>query len=185
MNIPLGGKNGKELEREVKNFAAAEISLGVWDTSGDVHHHRALVAPHLSFWLEKNPDQRIIWQPEMTVSSEYFKAVRDGDRLAPFYWPALIALQNDTRAMDIHCFLTYRLRNPLNRPVLLHAKLLHVLFGRDIKDLKKFWQRFKKSLVVALKWYPQAQIELRNDCIVLKNSPPLIPYRKITRISRT
>lgn len=184
MDIPIGGKNGKELEREVKNFAAAEIALGVWDTSGDVHHHRALVAPHLSFWLEKNPNQRTIWQPEMTVSREYFEAIRDGDRLAPFHWPALIALQHDTRAMDIHCFLTYRLRNRLNRPVPLQAKVLHALFGRDILDPYKFWQSFKKSLVAALKWYPQARVELKNDCIILKDSPPLIPYRKMVRIGR-
>lgn len=31
MNISVGGKNGKELTREVKNFAAAEIGLGVWN----------------------------------------------------------------------------------------------------------------------------------------------------------
>ncbi len=37
-------------------------------------------------------------------------SIRAGDRLAPFYWPAMIALQHDTRAMDIHCFLTHRLR---------------------------------------------------------------------------
>lgn len=183
MNISVGGKNGKELTREVKNFAAAEIGLGVWNDD-QVHHHRALVADHMSFWLEKNPNQRTIWQPEMTVSREYFAAIREGDRLAPFYWPAMLALQHDTRAMDIHCFLTYRLRNGLKRPVVLHAKVLHALFGQDITQLKKFWQSFKKSLLAAHKWYPQAQIEVKNDCIILKDSPPLIPYRKMSRISR-
>jgi len=183
MNISVGGKNGKELTREVKNFAAAEIGLGVWNDD-QVHHHRALVADHMSFWLEKNPNQRTIWQPEMTVSREYFAAIREGDRLAPFYWPAMLALQHDTRAMDIHCFLTYRLRSGLKRPVMLHAKVLHALFGQDITQLKKFWQSFKKSLLAAHKWYPQAQIEMKNDCIILKDSPPLIPYRKMSRISR-
>lgn len=65
----------------------------------------------MSFWLEKDPNQRTLWQPEMTVSREYFQAIRNGDRLAPFYWPAMIDLQHDTRAMDIHTFLVYRLRN--------------------------------------------------------------------------
>jgi hypothetical protein len=183
MNISVGGKNGKELTREVKNFAAAEIGLGVWNDD-QVHHHRALVADHMSFWLEKNPNQRTIWQPEMTVSREYFGAVREGNRLAPFYWPAMLALQHDTRAMDIHCFLTYRLRNGLKRPVSLHTTVLHTLFGQDITARKKFWNSFKKSLLAAHKWYPQAQIEIKNDCIILNDSPPLIPYRKMTRIGR-
>ena len=165
MNISVGGKNGKELTREVKNFAAAEIGLGVWNEDGNVKHDRALVAPHMSFWIEKNPDQRTIWQPEMTVSREYFEAVREGNRLAPFYWPAMVALQHDTRAMDIHCFLTYRLRNVLKRPVVLHAKVLHALFGQDIQGLKQFWHKFKKSLLAAHKWYPHAQIEMKNNLI--------------------
>jgi len=185
MNISIGGKNGKELKREVENFAAAEIGIGVWDDQGNTHHHRALIAPQMSFWLEKDPNQRTLWQPEMTVSSEYFEAVRDGDRLAPFYWPAMIALQHDTRAMDIHAFLTYRLRNGLRRPVTLHRKVVHSLFGRDVQQLDHFWPRFLKSLTAALKWYPQAMIEVKNDCIILKDSPPLIPYRKIGRITGT
>ena len=39
LNILVGGKNGKELSREVKNLAA-EIGLGVWDDSGRVQHKR-------------------------------------------------------------------------------------------------------------------------------------------------
>jgi len=139
----------------------------------------------MSFWLEKNPDQRTIWQPGMTVSREYFASVRDPGRMAPFYWPALVGLQHDTRAMDIFCFLTYRLRNGLKRPVVLHAKALHPMFGSDIKELKHFWSSFKKSLVAALEWYPKARIEVKNDCIILKDSPPLIPYRKIHRLGET
>ncbi len=137
----------------------------------------------MSFWFEKNADQRTIWQPEMTVSREYFAAVHDPERMAPFYWPALVDLQHDTRAMDIFCFLTYRLRNGLKRPVVLHAKSLHATFGSDIKELKKFWQNFKKSLVTALRWYPKARVEVKNDCIILHDSPPLIPYRKVIRLS--
>jgi Plasmid encoded RepA protein len=182
MNISIGGKNGKLLHREVENFAAAEIILGVWGEDGSAYQEQAKIARRLSFWIEKNPDQRTIWQPEMIVSSEYYQAITQDDRLAPFYWPALVALQNDTRAMDIHSFLVYRLRKGLKRPVPLHAKVLHAMFGRDIKQLKHFWPRFKQSLANAHKWYPKAQIEVKNDCIILKDSLPLIPYRKMPRL---
>jgi hypothetical protein len=184
MNIPTGGKNGKELTREVHNFAASEITIARW-VDDEVTHEGGRVAPRTRFWLEKkDPRQRSIWQQEMTVSSEYFSAVREGDRMAPFYWPAMIALQHDTRAMDIHCFLTYRLRNGLKRPLPLHAKALHTLFGQDIQQLKHFWPRFLESLAAARKHYPQAVIEVKNDCIILHDSPPLIPYRKMLRLGR-
>ena len=84
MSIPICGKNGKLLQREVENFAAAEINLGVWDEQGNAHQHRAFVAESMSFWIEKNPDQMTIWQPEMTVSSQYYHSLTDDDRMAPF-----------------------------------------------------------------------------------------------------
>jgi hypothetical protein len=181
MKIPIGGKNGHELTREVKNFASAEVRVTTWNDNV-VHDHIARVAPQMSFWLEKDPDQQTIWRPEMTVSPEYFEAVRDGDRMAPVYWPAMVALQHDTRAMDIHSFLTYRLRNSLKHPVTLNAKVLHAMFGQDVKLLKHFWSRFQESLSAALQWYPGANVEVKNDCIVLRDSPPLIPHRKMPRI---
>lgn len=182
LKIPTSGQNGKALQREIENFAAAEISLGVWEQDGSARQHRALVAEDMTFWLDKNPDQHTIWQQEMTVSQRYFDAIRDGDRLTPFYWPAIIALSDDTRAMDIHCFLVYRLHRGLKRDVSLSALQLHALFGQDVVQLDHFWPRFVASLKRALKWYPEARIEVRNDCIVLKNSPPLIPHRKLARI---
>jgi hypothetical protein len=181
LDIAVGGANGKLLTREMENFAAAEIILGTWD-DGKADMERATVAKSMSFWIEKNPEQGTIWQPEMIVSAEYYEAVLRDDRMAPFYWPALVALQHDTRAMDIHCYLTYRLKNGLKRPLTLHSKVLHPLFGQDIKGLKQFWHKFKKSLAAAQLFYPQAQIEVKNDCIVLRDSPALIPYRKVNRI---
>ena len=182
MNISVGGKNGKELQRELENFAAAEIILGVWDEDGSARQEQAKIARKLSFWIEKNPNQKVFWQPELTVSAEYFTAVTEPDRMAPFYWPALVGLQHNPRAMDIHCFLVYRLRKGLKRPVTLHAKVLHAMFGGGRGQLKHFWPEFKKSLTEARKFYQQAIIEVKNDCITLHDSPPLIPYRKVPRI---
>jgi hypothetical protein len=36
-----------ERRREIENFAAAEI--GMWDEYGNAYHHRALIAPRMSF----------------------------------------------------------------------------------------------------------------------------------------
>jgi len=181
MDIPICGTNGKELQRELENFAAAEMIIGVWEANGNAHQHRAPVSEIMSFWIEKNPNQQTFWQPEMTVSPQYFKAVTERD-MAPFSWPALIGLQHNPRAMDIHTFLSYRMHKGLPRPVVLHAKVLHSMFGQGIKQQKHFWAEFKLALTEAHKWYPQCRIELLNDSIRLLDSPPLIPYRKVARI---
>jgi hypothetical protein len=180
--IPIGGQNGKELQRELENFAAAEILLGLWSADGSAHQEQTKVAHRMSFWIDKNPEQRTLWNPEMTLSAPYLNALLEGEHIAPIHWPANIALQHNPRAMDILNFLTYRLRKPLSRPVHLHARILHAMFGRDVKQLRHFWPRFIDALKEALKHYPTARIEILNDAIKLYNSPPLIPYRKIGRL---
>ena len=184
MNIPIGGANGKELEKEIKNFAAAEIILGVCDKDGNAHQEQAKIARRLSFWIERNPNQKVFWQQEIDVSGEYYNAITEPDRMAPFYWPALVGLQHNPRAMDIHAFLVYRLKGGLKRPVMLHAKVLHAMFGGSRGKLYHFWPEFKKALAEAHKYYPTASVEVKDDCIILRDSPPLIPHRKMPRISR-
>lgn len=186
MGVKIGGKNSRELQREVENFAAAEVNLGLWLSDGSVHQEIAKIAKSLFFWIEKNPDQRTIWQPTMTLSHEYYASIATSHHIAPAYWPAIVGLQHNARAMDIHRFLTYRLRNGLKRPLLLSTKALQLMFGRDIKETRHFWPHFLKALKAALQWYPTARVDPLKDRsgIRLYDSPPLIPHHKIGRMSR-
>jgi len=178
MGVPIGGKNGKELQRELENIAAAEILLGVWMPDGSAHQKKASISEEMSFWLEKDADQRSLWQPEMLLSEQYFRTLCAGSHIAPLHWDAYFGLQHNARAMDIFTFLAYRLRKPLKEPVVLHMTVLHAMFGRDIKLLKHFRPRFLEALEAALKWYPSARVEILNDAIKLYDSPAQIPYRK-------
>lgn len=187
MGIPVCGSNGDELTRELENFAAAEILIGVWDSNGSAHQTGGKIAKAMSFWIERNPDQGVFWQPELTVSTEYFDAVLQRE-MTPFHWPSLVALSHNARAMDIHCFLTYRLHKGLAKPVELKRSTLHAMFGQGIRSEKQFWPEFKEALGVAHKQYPTARVEIMKDRkgyetgLLLKNSPPLIPHRKLARI---
>jgi hypothetical protein len=61
MDVPVGGKNGKELHRELENIAAAEINLGTWaPDGGSARHQKASVAEEMSFWMEKDSQQRTL-----------------------------------------------------------------------------------------------------------------------------
>jgi hypothetical protein len=185
MDVKISGQNGRELTRELENFAAAEIVLGLWENNGNAHQTRVPIGETLSFWIEKDPNQRTIWQPEMTLSAAYYQELIKDDRMAPIHWPSLIALQHSPMAMDIHCWLVYRLRKGLNRPVAISTHALHAMFGRGFKQQRHFWNKFVEALKAAHACYPTARITLQSDCsgITLANSPPLIPYRKIGRIA--
>lgn len=184
-DVRICGSNGKELQRELENFAASEILLAGWDAGKSAHQGSSKVAGGMSFWLEKNPDQRTFWQPEMVLSADYYKAVIAGGHIAPIHWPSYIALQRSPRAMDILGFLTYRLRNPLKNPVGLPVTDLHRMFGQDCKRLAHFLPRFEEDLRKAHHYYQTARVEMTKEAditkrhLILRSSPPLIPYRKV------
>jgi Plasmid encoded RepA protein len=187
MKIGVGGKNSKELTREVENIAAAEILMGLWLPDGNAHQKTAKISEDVSFWIEKNPDQQTIWQPTMTLSRRYYASIEESQHIAPIYWPAYVALQHNARAMDIHNFLTYRLRTIRpNRPVTIHADALKSQFGRDIQEQRHFWPHFVKALREALEQYPQAKNSVAlledNSGVRLGYAQPIIPYKKLGRI---
>lgn len=169
--IPIGGKNGREITRQSKNLAAAELILGTWD-SERVTQKNVRVAGELSFWLEKDCRQATLWTPELTLSPEYLEILLT--RRTPVDFRALVALQSNPRAMDVYCWLAYRLRNPLRTPVHIPYEALHPIFGHGIKHLRNFKVEFSKALKQALKCYPEAQASMERTKLILRSSRPAI-----------
>ncbi len=54
--LAIGGKNGKEIARQIHNLAAARIVLGVW-TDDRARQINAQIADAIDFWLERDRRQ--------------------------------------------------------------------------------------------------------------------------------
>jgi len=169
--VPIGGPNGHELTKQLKNIAAAHILFGSW---GDdrVRTRAARVASGIDFWIDHDPKQSTLWEPEMQLAPEYFEALRE--HRVPLYFPALVKLQSNPRAMDVFCWLVYRMRS-VRFAVKIRYAALHPVFGRTIKLLKHFKIEFRKALIAAHRFYPEARVEPQSDYLILYPSRPLIP----------
>lgn len=169
--IPIGGRNGKELTRQVKNVAAAEIILGTW-TDGGAVQQKTPIAEQFSFWFEKDPRQLTFWQPSMTLSPQYFQHLHAFR--VPLDFRALVALQEAPRAMDIYLWLAYRLRS-LKSPTKIPFTALHPVFGRGIQHLRNFKIHFRRCLKEALHCYPAAKVTCdKKDYITIHPSPAAV-----------
>ena len=169
--VPIGGPNGREVSRQLKNIASARIVLGIW-SEARVSTRQSRVAARIDFWRHRNPGQGTFWEPELQLAPEYFDELRV--HRVPVYFPALVKLQANPRAMDVFCWLVYRMRS-VTFPVKIPYAALHPVFGGGIKLLKHFKIEFRKALMVVSHSYPQARIELKEDHLILHRSPCLIP----------
>ena len=177
IGMPVTGRNGKILAREVENIAAANFYLGTWSEEGSTTRF-ARVANELSFWVERNNEQLSIWRPEMVLSAEFYDAIQH--HRVPVDMSHLLQLNKSPRRMDLYCWLSYRLpRISSNNPTPIALRHLQPIFAPDIVDPYLFKQRLKDDLKAIFKVYDGFNVQLRKDALWLVNSSPPVPEKLV------
>ena len=177
-NLPVSGQNAKQIQKQMVNIAQARMTIGLFSETRARTINVPTIASEIDFWLENDDRQYTIWNPTLTVNPQYAKVVRE--RGVPQDMRVIVALYENTGAIDVYQWLAYRL------PLVTDAKGvfipfdgkngLHSIFGKDIADKYKFRQRFKEWLTLAVKYYPEAKIYWEDKGIRLFHSlPPVLP----------
>jgi hypothetical protein len=173
-DVPVGGKNGREIIQQVKNIAAAQISFGFWeDDHARQENHR--IAHSVDFWLEKDERQRTLWQPTLTLGAEYFETLRE--HRVPLNFRSLVALQSRPRMMDVYAWLVYRLPRVRTACTKIRYASLQEVFSSPRRQLRDFRRDFRAWVAeIVLEHYPEARIDLSHDeYVTLYPSRPLVP----------
>jgi len=90
---------------------------------------------------------------------------------------AVRQIANNSLALDVYCWLAYRLHS-LHAPITVSWKALHGQFGRSVARLDHFKEHFRTVLALAISVYPDANVEeaASGSGVVLKPSnPPVAP----------
>ena len=174
LNVPVAGSNAKALTAQIENIAAAHIIIGEW-TDDAVHTRGGRFAKELSFWLERNPDQRTLWTPTMTLSDEFFATIQH--HRVPIDTHHLARLARSPRRMDLYVWLSYRTpRIPTRRREPISLRALHSIFAPDIQGRRHFRARLRSDLEAIHAIYPHFRVELAGDVLWLERSPPPVPF---------
>jgi hypothetical protein len=94
----------------------------------------------------------------------------------PICESAIRLLADTCMPLDIYLWLTYRLHS-LDQPKIVSWNALHLQFGAGTRLLKHFKPRFARDLELATAVYPDAAVELTDDGIRMRPSPPPVPPR--------
>jgi hypothetical protein len=88
---------------------------------------------------------------------------------------ALSGISNNSQAIDIYCWLAYRL-HALAMPISVSWKAIKGQFGQSVADPYGFRQKFRQNLQLALAVYPAAKVEQADEGLLLHPSrPPVAP----------
>lgn len=92
--------------------------------------------------------------------------------------PAIRHLSGKSLALDVYCWLAYRL-HALMKSTPISWRALHRAFGSNYARERDFKANFSEPLNNALNVYPQAKIQLTETGLVLHPSPPPGPPRSV------
>jgi hypothetical protein len=140
--------------------------------------------PERHFWHESygKASQGSLFVETARLSETFYEHLRKHP--VPLEEAALKAISNNSQALDVYCWLAYRLHVlPAARTVSWPA--LFAQFGSSYKKLAHFKMRFVDSLKIATAVYRDANVELDEKGLILRPSPPPVAPKLIAVTGRT
>jgi len=173
-----GGREIRMFEQQLRCLSTATIRLAM-DRGGHVSQiNTHVVTGFVDLWFRKNERQRVLWNPRVRLSQEYFDSLKI--HAVPLNEADLAALAHTAMGLDIYAWLAQRLhRIDPRKPAFIAWTALKEQFGPDYDRMDNFKRFFRKTLVQVQRRYQAARLELDNRGMTARNSPPPIAKRLI------
>jgi len=121
------------------------------------------------WWNPKAPDEAPLWKSTIELGKKFFEEAINSP--VPVDMRALKALKRSPLALDIYCWLTYRM-SYLRKPTEIPWPALQMQFGADYTQTRQFKAAFLEHLRAVLVLYPEANVEDGERGLLLKPSKP-------------
>jgi hypothetical protein len=171
LEIPIGGKSMTAVRDQAERISRCRMSFQI------SHGNRiGLVNQNIldtSMFVEDDSTQGGLFIERAKLSELFFDQLRNHP--VPIEEAAVRQIANNSMAIDVYCWLAYRLHS-LKEPKPITWKALHSQFGRGLARLDQFRWYFKQTLELALAVYPEARVGVDGRGLTLMPSrPPVAP----------
>ena len=171
LGIPVGGKSFKDVREQADRLSRCRLTFHVMQGGRAGLMNQSIV--DAAMFVEDGSPQGTLFVETARLSETFFEQLKRHP--VPLEEAAIKSISNNSQALDVYCWLAYRLH------VLPHARsvswpALFGQFGASYKKLAHFKERFVDTLKLATAVYPHADVELHEKGLILKPSrPPVAP----------
>jgi hypothetical protein len=179
-----GGERGDitRFRNQTLRLFCSTVSCRYEDKTHDAGGNLNIVEKYSLWWNPKTPDQMPLWKSTVMLGNNFFNEIID--RPVPVDMRALKALKRSPLALDIYCWLTYRM-SYLHKPMEIPWPTLQMQFGADYAHTRQFKAAFLEHLRAVFVLYPEANVGDGERGLLLKPSkphvaqlPPALPHLK-------
>lgn len=179
--VPTGGRWGSitRLKEQMRRLFASTISLSYCDKTQQTGVNLQIAEQYQLWWTPKDPSQKTLWNSTLTLSQPFFQEIID--RPVPLDMAVLKAIKKSPLALDIYCWLTYRM-SYLSKTANIPWIALQAQFGCNYAADEQGGRNFKKAFLRELKkinlFYPDAKILIEQEGLQLNPSSTPIKHKK-------
>jgi hypothetical protein len=127
---------------------------------------------HVLWWDPKSPDQSELFASSVRLSEPFYMELVKAPVVIRM--DTLRKLKRSPLAIDIYCWLTYRM-SYLRRPTTIPWPALQLQFGADYERTRDFKVWFLKYLWAVLEQYPECKAKATDNGLQLSPSPTHVP----------
>jgi hypothetical protein len=173
MGIPHGGKSIKEVREQAERISRCRLTFHIQQggRAGLFNQH---IVDSALFLDGDDPSQGSLFLETARLSETFFEQLQRHP--VPIEEAAIRAINNNSMALDVYCWLAYRL-HVLPGQRTISWKALHSQFGTGFLRLDHFRPRFIENLQLALAVYRDARVDIGVKGLVLEPSRPPVPPR--------
>lgn len=175
--VPTGGRWGTitRLREQAKRLFSCHITLGYSEGAQDRIKHITIVDEACLWWTPPDPDQGGLWASTIELNERFYQEVVNSP--VPVDMRALKMLKKSPLALDVYCWLSYRL-SYLKDTTVIPWTLLSAQFGADYGRADHFKAAFTEALHKISVVYPEAKALPTPKGLELKPSPPHIARKR-------
>jgi len=176
--VPTGGRWGSitRLRDQMTRLFAATISC-IYENSKQNSGLNMQIAEEYHLWWEpKQPQQAALWESTLILNKRFFDEITS--KPIPIDMDVLKALRRSPMALDIYCWMTYRM-SYLRQQIEIPWFVLQTQFGSDyatdLQGVRNFKKAFLRALVKVQGIYKIANVSEGDIGLIMKPSKPHIP----------
>ncbi|WP_284948264.1 replication protein RepA [Acidisoma cladoniae] len=165
LNIPIGGKSMATVRDQAERISRCRMSFQIKQGARTGLVNQSIL--DTAMFVEDDDAQGSLFIENAKLSEMFFDQLKRHP--VPIEEKAIAMIANNSMAIDVYCWLAYRLHS-LGGPKLITWKALHAQFGRGLSRLDHFKWYFSEVLQLAMAVYPDANVELDGRGVTLNPS---------------
>jgi hypothetical protein len=173
MGIPIGGKSFHDVREQADRLSRCHMTFHIQQNGREGLINQSIVDTAMFVRGPDRDTQGSLFLETARLSETFFAQLKKHP--VPLEEAALRAISNNSQALDIYCWLAYRL-HALPQARTVSWKSLYSQFGTSYRRLDHFKERFLENLKIACAVYPSASVETDAKGLLLKPSrSPVTP----------